>query len=156
MLPGKRRGTRKRKSDLTTWKGKEATQVKSGTDRTEVRKSNRGKETPKRRRKHLKPQKRSSQEKLDWGSIKTGFTPKPNRKRRQKQEPDERGSLTGRNQVSSRNNAARHEFRRYGREMSEPRNDSHEWLRGCFLGYNRSQQVSNIRDHLTYDHILSL
>ncbi len=65
MLPGQESGTRKRKAELTTWKGKEATQVKSGTDRTEVRKNNRGKETRKRKRKHLKPQKRSSQEKLD-------------------------------------------------------------------------------------------
>ena len=40
--------------------------------------------------------------------IKTGFKEKRNSKRKLEQEPEERESLTGRNQVNSHNNAACH------------------------------------------------
>lgn len=44
--------------------------------------------------------------------------------------PEERGCPTGQNQVNSHNNIAGRELQSYGREASEPRKNSQEFLRG--------------------------
>jgi len=68
-------------------------------------------------------------------ALKPGARKNENRKVELFQTPVERESLTGQNQVSSRNNITCHKLQSYGSEGREPEIWSQDWVSGCFFVY---------------------
>ncbi len=121
------------KSEQTLRKEKEETQVESGPTSRKLEKESGARKVKTQVATSPNSRRILARETQMRSHIKDRVDVKVEPQEKTERKPEERQNLTGQRQVNSRNNAACHEFQRYGNEVSEPRKNSHESLRGCFL-----------------------